>query len=47
MYYQNRFLDAVDTVLGWDLPDEALPEAVNELALLMAGLDPEAGRGPD
>ena len=34
-------LDAVNTVLSWDLPDEAYPEAVNAQACLLAGVDSE------
>jgi len=39
MQIQDRYLDAVTTVLDWDFPDEAYPEAVNAQALLLARLD--------
>ena len=34
-------LDAVNTVLSWDLPDEAYPEAVSAQACHLAGVDSE------
>ena len=40
MYHQSLFLDAIETVLAWDLPDEALADAATEQARLMAGLHP-------
>lgn len=40
MNFQSICLDAIETVLAWDLPDEVLAEAVTEQARLMAGIDP-------
>jgi hypothetical protein len=49
MDYQNFLIDAVNQVLAWDIPDEALPDAVIAQAGIMAGIGPEeiAGRYPD
>lgn len=44
---QSIFLDAVETVLAWDLPDEALADAATAQARLMAGLHPEDEVVPD
>ncbi len=41
MPYQNFLLDAVNEVLTWDIPDEALADAVKAQAGLMAGFSPE------
>lgn len=41
MTHPNLYLDAIEAVLAWDLPDEALTDAATEQARLMAGLDPE------
>jgi hypothetical protein len=41
MPYQNYFLDAIDTVLSWDLPEEAWSAAVKAQACLMARVLPE------
>jgi len=37
MHDRNYLLDAIDTVLAWDIPDEALSEAISAQAGLMAG----------
>jgi len=37
MYQQHYYLDALEMVLAWDLPDEELADAVNDQAKLMAG----------
>ena len=37
----NVILNAADVVLTWDLPDEALPEALGSQARFMYGIDPE------
>jgi hypothetical protein len=47
MNYQSICLDAIETVLGWDLPDEAFADALNTQASLMAGFNPEDGCVPD
>ena len=39
----NYVLDALDQVLAWDLPDEALPQAVTTQAGVLAGVGPEEG----
>lgn len=41
MDFQNCLLDAVDTVLAWDLPEEDFSDAVNAQACLMANIDPD------
>jgi hypothetical protein len=41
MDYEDYIPDALDLVLAWDLPEDALAEAVNEQARLMAGYYPE------
>jgi len=38
---QNYLIDALDTVLSWDIPDAALPLALIEQAKLMSGFDAE------
>lgn len=40
---QNYLIDALDTVLGWGLPDELLPLALIDQAKLKAGMDCESG----
>ena len=35
--YQDYLLDAIDTVAGWELPEEDFAQAVNDQARLMAG----------
>ena len=47
MNYQSICLDAIETVLGWDLPDEAFADALNTQASLMAGFNPEDGCASD
>lgn len=47
MYHQNLYLDAIETVLAWDLPDEAFVDAFNEQVSLKAGHNPEGGYEPD
>ena len=37
MHQQNHYLDALEIVSAWDLPDEELADAVNAQARLMAG----------
>jgi hypothetical protein len=41
MNFQNYLMDAIDRVLGWDLPDESLADAVKAQASLMARINPE------
>ena len=43
----DSVLAAIDTVLSWDLPDEAYPEAVNAQACHLAGLDADDTWGYD
>jgi hypothetical protein len=43
MNTQNYLIDALETVLGWGLPDEVLPLALVDEAHRMAGFDYEAG----
>ena len=47
MYQQSHFLDAIETVLAWDLPDEVFADAVQAQASLMAGIPPEETYCPD
>jgi len=44
---QNYLIDALDTVLSWDIPDTALPLALIEQAKLMSGFDAEDIWQPD
>ena len=37
----NVILNAADVVLAWDLPDEALPEALGSQARFMSGIGPD------
>jgi hypothetical protein len=37
MQIQNRYLNAVNTVLDWDMPEDSYPEAVNAQACHLAG----------
>ena len=41
MDYEDYIPEALDLVLAWDLPEEALADAVNDQAKLMAGLYPD------
>ena len=41
MNYQNYLLDAANVVLDWDIPDEALADAVITQAGMMAGISPD------
>lgn len=36
----SDLLDAVETVLGWELPEDVFAEAVNAQLRLMVGSDP-------
>ena len=41
MNFQNYLMDAIDRVLAWDLPDEAIADAAKAQASLMARVNPE------
>ena len=41
MNTQNHVLEALDTVIAWDLPEIDLVCALNDQAGLLAGDDPE------
>jgi len=41
MTFENQILDALMIVSAWDLPDEDFADAVNDQAMLMAGVDPD------
>ena len=41
MTIENRILDALMIVSAWDIPDEDLADAVNDQAMLMAGVSPD------
>jgi hypothetical protein len=45
MNIQDHMHDAIDVVLNWDIPEEALPDAVMAQAGLMARINPEEIRG--
>ena len=47
MNQQSLYLDAIETVLAWDLPDEVFADAVQSQASLMAGIPPEEPYCPD
>ena len=40
MTYENQILDAL-LFLDWDLPEEELADAINDQAMLMAGINPD------
>ena len=41
MSYENLILDALMVVSAWDLPEEELADAINDQAMLMAGVSPD------
>ena len=41
MSYENQILDALMIVSAWDLPEEELADAINDQAMLMAGVSPD------
>ena len=41
MYTQYYLINAIETVLGWDISEDLLPIAINDQAKLMAGFDAE------
>lgn len=41
MTTQNYLLNAIETVLSWDIAEDLIPLAINDQAKLMAGLDAE------
>ena len=41
MSYENQILDALMIVSAWEIPDENLADAVNDQAMLMAGVNPD------
>lgn len=42
MNNQNYLIDALDTVLTWDIADDLIPLAVNDQVRLLAGFDAES-----
>lgn len=40
MYHQH-YLEAIEVVLAWDLPEELIPLAINDQAKLLAGYEAE------
>ncbi len=38
---QNYLIDALETVLAWDLPDETLIDTVSDQLKLKAGIGPD------
>jgi hypothetical protein len=41
MNIENYILDALEIVGTWDLPEEDFADAVNDQAMLMAGINPD------
>ena len=41
MNIENIILDALEIVSAWDVPDEDFADAVNDQAMLMAGVNPD------
>ena len=41
MTYENQILDAIEIVSAWDVPDDDFADAVNDQAMLMAGVNPD------
>jgi hypothetical protein len=41
MNYENQILDALMIVSARDIPDEDFADAVNDQAMLMAGVSPD------
>jgi hypothetical protein len=41
MTFENQILDALMIVSAWDTPDEDFADAVNDQAMLMAGVNPD------
>ena len=41
MQLHNFYIDALDRVLAWDLPEGACTDALAAQAAMMAGADPE------
>ena len=41
MNIENCILDAIEIVGTWDLPEEDFADAVNDQAMLMAGVNPD------
>ncbi|MER2513540.1 MAG: hypothetical protein ABTQ25_14170 [Nitrosomonas ureae] len=41
MPFHNFLMDAINDVIAWDIPDEALAEAVIAQASLMARVSPD------
>lgn len=41
MTTQNYLLNAIETVLSWDIAEDLIPLAINDQAKLMAGFDAE------
>jgi len=39
MDYEDLIQEALDIVGAWELPEELIPQAVNDQARLMAGMD--------
>ena len=38
--FEQYVIDALEMVSAWNLPDEYFTQAVNDQAILMAGIDP-------
>lgn len=42
MNNQNYLINAIETVLSWDIAEELIPLAINDQVKLLAGFDAEA-----
>ena len=41
MNYEDQILDALEIISAWDIQDEDFAQAVNDQAMLMAGINPD------
>ena len=41
MNQHDYILDALEIISAWDIPDEDFADAVNDQAMLMAGVNPD------
>ena len=41
MYAQHNFIEALETVLAWNLPDDLLPIAMSDQMRLLSGFEVE------
>ena len=41
MHIEDYIIDALEIVSAWDVPEEDFADAVNDRAMLMAGVNPD------